>query len=141
VDLYVSVPAARNFVVLDDAVPGGLEPVNRELATSSVIDANKGEFQAAGGAFWFKFSDWIAFGVSRWSFYYQEIRHDSVRFYSDYLPAGYYHLSYTAQTIATGTFSVLPAIAEEMYDPDVYGKTDGVSLKVEEQESQPQANP
>ena len=56
VDLYVSVPAARNFVVVDDAVPGGLEPVNRELATSSVIDANKGEFQAAGGAFWFKFS-------------------------------------------------------------------------------------
>jgi uncharacterized protein YfaS (alpha-2-macroglobulin family) len=140
VDLYVSVPAARNFVVVDDAVPGGLEPVNRDLATSSIVDANKGEFQAAGSAFWFKFSDWIAFGVSRWSFYHQEIRHESVRFYSDYLPAGNYHLSYTAQAIATGTFSALPAMAEEMYDPDVYGKTEGVSLRVGEQEPPPLPN-
>ena len=132
VDLYLSVPAARNFVVVDDPVPGGLEAVNRDLATSSLVDAKKGEFQAAGGSFWFKFSDWIDFGVSRWSFYHQEIRHDSVRFYSDYLPAGNYHLSYAAQAIATGTFSALPAIAQEMYDPDVYGKTEALSLKVSE---------
>src|SRR5690606_32994041 len=30
VDLYVSLPTARNFVVVDDPVPGGLEPVNRD---------------------------------------------------------------------------------------------------------------
>ncbi len=135
VDLYVSVPAARNFVVVDDPVPGGLEPVNRDLATSSEVDARKGDFKAAGGSFWFKFSDWIDFGISRWSFYHQEIRHDSVRFYSDYLSAGNYHLSYAAQAIATGTFSALPTMAEEMYDPDVYGKTDGLSIKVDEQET------
>lgn len=134
VDLYVSVPAARNFVVVDDAVPGGLEPVNRDLATSSEVDARKGDFEAVGGSFWFKFSDWMDFGVSRWSFYHQEIRHDSVRYYSDYLPAGNYHLSYAAQAIATGTFSALPARAEEMYDPDVYGKTEAASLKVSEQD-------
>jgi len=137
VDMYLSVPAARNFVVVDDSVPGGLEPVNRDLATSSEIDAKKGEFKAAGGSFWFKFSDWIDFAVSRWNFYHQESRHDSVRFYSDYLPAGNYHLSYTAQAIATGSFSALPAIASEMYDPDVYGKTDGLSLKIGEAEAKP----
>lgn len=130
VDLYISVPVARNFVVVDDPVPGGLEAVNRDLATSSEVDARKGDFKAAEGSFWFKFSDWIAFGISRWNFYHQEIRHDSVRFYSDYLPAGNYHLSYTAQAIATGTFSALPAKAEEMYDADVYGKTEGMNLKV-----------
>lgn len=141
VDLYLSVPAARNFVVVDDSVPGGLEPVNRDLATASEVDARKGDFKAAGGSFWFKFSDWIDFGVSRWSFYHQEIRHDSVRFYSDYLPAGNYHLSYAAQAIATGTFSALPSMAEEMYDPDVYGKTEGLNLKVGEQETAPAAKP
>ncbi|MDO9103631.1 MAG: alpha-2-macroglobulin family protein [Methylovulum sp.] len=132
VDLYVSTPAARNFVVVDDAVSGGLEPVNRDLATASEVDAKKGDFTAAGGAFWFKYSDWIDFGTSFWSFYHQEIRHDSVRFYADYLPAGNYHLSYTAQAIATGTFSALPAQAQEMYDPDVYGKTEGINFKVGE---------
>jgi uncharacterized protein YfaS (alpha-2-macroglobulin family) len=132
VDLYVSVPAARNFVVVNDQVAGGLEPVNRQLATTSEVDSREGDFRAAGGSYWFKYSDWESFGVSRWSFYHQEIRHDSVRFYSDYLPPGNYHLSYAAQAIATGSFNAMPARAEEMYDPDVYGKTEDVLMKVDE---------
>jgi len=122
VDLFVSLPTARNFVVVDDAVPGGLEPVNRDLATASTVDADGGAFKAAGGSWWFRYSDWSAYGVSRWSFYHQELRHNAVRFYSEYLPAGNYHLSYTAQAIAPGDFVVMPVYAEEMYDPDVYGK-------------------
>jgi uncharacterized protein YfaS (alpha-2-macroglobulin family) len=122
VDLFVDVPAARNFVVVDDPVPGGLEPVNRELATASTVDADAGEFQAAGGSFWFKYSDWSEYGVALWDFYHRELRHDSARFYADYLPAGHYHLSYAAQAIASGEFSSSATKAEEMYDPDVYGK-------------------
>ena len=123
VDLYVDVPGARNFIVVDDPVPGGLEPVNRELATASTVDADAGEFQAAGGSFWFKYSDWSEYGVALWSFYHRELRHESARFYADYLPAGHYHLSYAAQAIASGEFSASPTKAEEMYDPDVYGKS------------------
>ena len=122
VDLFVSLPSARNFVVVDDPVPGGLEPVNRDLATASTVDAAKGAYRPSGGSWWFRYSDWSSYGVSRWSFYHQEMRHHSVRFYSDFLPAGNYHLSYTAQAIAPGEFAVLPVHAEEMYDPDVYGK-------------------
>ncbi|MFA6008554.1 MAG: alpha-2-macroglobulin family protein [Desulfobacteraceae bacterium] len=122
VDLFISIPSARHFVVVDDAVPGGLEPVNRDLATSSRFDAEKGNYKAAGGSFWFKYSDWREYNASLWSFYHRELRHDSVRFYSDYLPPGRYHLSYTAQAIAEGEFSMMPVHAEEMYDPDVFGK-------------------
>jgi alpha-2-macroglobulin len=138
VDLYLSVPAARNFVVVDDPVPGGLEPVNRDLATTSEVDARKADFVAAGGSIYFKYNDWIDFDTSRWSFYHQELRHDAARFYSDYLPPGNYHLSYAAQAIATGSFSTLPTMAQEMYDPDVYGKTEGFSLKVGEQDAKVQ---
>ena len=123
VDLFVDVPAARNFVVVDDPVPGGLEPVNRELATASTVDADAAEFQAAGGSFWFKYGDWSEYGVALWDFYHRELKHDSARFYADYLPAGHYHLSYAAQAIASGEFSSSPTKAEEMYDPDVYGKS------------------
>jgi hypothetical protein len=121
VDLYVSLPAARNFVVVDDPVPGGLEPVNRDLGTASQVDAEKGEFRRSRSSFWWTRDDWIAYGFSRWSFYHRELRHDAVRFYSDYLPAGNYHLSYVAQAIAPGSFVALPVKAEEMYDPDVFG--------------------
>jgi uncharacterized protein YfaS (alpha-2-macroglobulin family) len=132
VDLFVSLPTARNFVVVDDPVPGGLEPVNRDLASASKVDADEGTFEASGGSWWFRYSDWSSYGVSRWSFYHQELRHDAVRFYSDYLPAGNYHLSYTAQAIATGEFQVMPSHAEEMYDPDVFGKDVPALLEVSE---------
>lgn len=132
VDIYVSLPAARNFVVVDDPVPGGLEPVNRDLATTSMLDADKGEFRAAEGSWRSRFDDWHHFNVSRWSFYHKELRHDAVRFYSDYLPAGNYHLSYTAQAIAAGEFARMPVHAEEMYDPDLFGKGLPGSLNVAE---------
>jgi uncharacterized protein YfaS (alpha-2-macroglobulin family) len=122
VDIFLSLPTVRNFVVVDDPVPGGLEPISRDLATTSAVDAEEGAFKAASGSWWFQFSDWRAYNVSRWCFYHKELRHDSVRFYSDYLPAGNYHLSYTAQAIAAGRFMAMPVHAEEMYDPDVFGK-------------------
>ena len=130
VDLYLSVPAPRNFVVVDDPVPGGLEPVNRDLATASTVDADKAAPEFPPDAFYHEYDDWRFFSFTRWGFYHQELRHDSARFYSEYLPAGRYHLSYVAQVIAPGTFAALPVHAEEMYDPDVYGQGLGGTLQV-----------
>jgi uncharacterized protein YfaS (alpha-2-macroglobulin family) len=130
IDLFVSLPTARHFVVVDDPIPGGLEPVNRDLATASIVDADKGSFQATGGSWWFHYNDWSEYGVSFWSFYHKELRHDAARFYADYLPPGNYHLSYTAQAIAPGEFVVMPVHSEEMYDPDVFGKGLSATLRV-----------
>lgn len=130
VDLFVRLPGPHNFVVVNDPIPGGLEPVNRELKTSSEIDAQAGAFVGSSKSFWFDLSDWIDFGQVFWSFYHRELRHSAARFYSSYLPAGNYHLSYTAQAIAAGEFVALPAHAEEMYDPDVFGETGADRLVV-----------
>jgi len=132
VDLFLSLPAPRNFLVVDDPVPGGLEPVNRDLATASTVDADQAEFQGASTSFWFTRDDWFWYGYSRWSFYHQELRHESARFYSEWLPAGNYHLSYAAQAIAPGEFQVLPVHAEQMYDPDIFGQGVPQTLVVEE---------
>ena len=130
VDLFIELPAARNFVVVDDPVPGGLEPVNRDLATASGVDAEEGAFTASKGSWWFDYDDWNYFRSQRWSFYHQETGHDAVRFYSDYLPPGRYHLTYTAQAIAEGEFQVRPTHAGEMYDLDIYGKSAAFRLKI-----------
>jgi len=130
VDLYVSLPAPRYFVVVDDPVPGGLEPVNRDLATSSKVDADKAQGQYAGGSLWFSHNEWKEYGLSWWSFYHKELRHHAAIFYSDYLSAGNYHLSYVAQAIAPGEFSVMATHAEEMYEPEVFGKGMPAILKV-----------
>src|SRR5690606_21448098 len=132
VDLYVSLPAARNFLVVEDPVPGGLEPVSRALATASAVDADAADPTPRGvDAGSVADGEWIGFMESRWSFHHQELRHDAVRFYSDHLPAGNYRLSYTAQAIASGEFASQPPRAHEMYDPDVYGTGPARELIVE----------
>lgn len=131
VDLFISIPTARNFVVVDDPLPGGLETVNRDLATASSVDDAQAQYDQQGGSLWFKYNDWQEFSVgSYWNFYNREMKHDAVRFYADYLTAGNYHLSYMAQVISDGTFSALPTRAEEMYDPDIYGRGSGAELTI-----------
>lgn len=131
VDLFVTVPGDRNFVVVDDHVPGCLEPIDRKLATSSVVDASQLAISPAEGSYLYDHKDWIEFNQSYASFYYQELRHDSVRFYSDYLKKGNYFLSYVAQVIAEGTFSIAPCLVQEMYNPETYGRTTRTELMVE----------
>jgi hypothetical protein len=132
VDLYVSLPAPRYFVVVDDPIPGGLEPVNRDLATSSQIDADKAKAgQYAKESIWFTDDEWLEYGESWWSFYHKELRHHAAVFYSDYLMAGNYHLSYVAQAIAPGEFGVMATHAEEMYEPEVFGSGKPARLEVQ----------
>lgn len=135
VDLFINAPSARNFIVVNDPLPGGFETVNRDLATASAVDAAEGIFDEAGGSIWFKFGDWREYGFSRWSFYHKELRHDSARFYADRIEPGNYHLSYVAQAITDGTFNAPPVVVEEMYDPDVYGRS--VSRKLNIRTDQP----
>ncbi|MEY3219962.1 MAG: hypothetical protein RIT27_1319 [Pseudomonadota bacterium] len=129
VDLYVTIPTARNFVVVNDPIAGGFEPVNTQLATASQNDAEQAKSHFAGGSLWFTNKDWHEYGLELWSFYHQELRHDSAQFYADYLAAGKYHLSYMVQVISSGEFYVPPTHVEEMYNPDVYGKSLPALLK------------
>jgi len=123
IDLYLSLPSARDFVVVDDPVPGGLEPVNRDLATASVMADREASNDYAGGSIWFMHNDWNEFGYNFWSFYHRELRHHAVRYYADRLPAGNYHLSYIAQAIVPGNYQIMPSHTEQMYEPDVYGNS------------------
>ena len=131
VDLYLSLPADRHFVVVNDPVPGGLEPVNRDLATTAVGAAEGDAGQFPENSFWRQFSDWQEQGTARWGFYHRELRFDSARFYSEFLPQGHYHLSYVAQAIAPGRFAAMPPRAEEMYAPEVFGKGSWELLRVQ----------
>ena len=131
VDLYLHLPAARTQIVVDDPIPGALEPVNTELATASQVDADKAKASYAGGSLWFQFRDWNEYNFSFWSFNHRELRHDAARFYAEYLPPGNYHLAYTAQAVAEGDFVTQPVFAGEMYDADIYGKGVSGSLHVD----------
>jgi alpha-2-macroglobulin len=130
VDLYVFLAAPRYFVVVDDPIPGGLEPVNRDLGTSANLEVDSSDKPYADDSLWLKYNDWEEYG-GWWNFYHKELRHHAAIFYSDYLSPGRYHLSYVAQAIAPGEFTVMGTHAEEMYEPDIHGKGQPALLKVE----------
>lgn len=116
VELDVDVPAWMTYVVVDDPVPGGIEPLNPDLATTSGVDL---EALSAGSGY-------------PWPFYHRELRFEAVRHFADYVPQGRYRLTWVGQAVAVGEFGIGRPHVEQMYDPDVYGNGVAARLVVEE---------
>ncbi|MEP6990602.1 MAG: hypothetical protein ABJA80_06680, partial [bacterium] len=132
VRLRLTVPSTRYFVVLDDALPAGLEAVDLSLRTASVMpgpglvakDANADHAETEGSWFGSWDSGW-------WSpFDHREIRDDRVVYSATQLWPGTYTATYIARATTPGTFIRPPAHAEEMYNPAVNGRSDGGTLIV-----------
>lgn len=120
VDLFVSIPAKRMHVVLDDFVPGGFSVVNTNLATemTSADFANNAAMKAGGDSS----------SLRRNVFSNEHISANHVKFYVTHIDAGEYHISYNAQAVAAGSFYVMPSMVIETYDPDVFGSTEAASI-------------
>jgi uncharacterized protein YfaS (alpha-2-macroglobulin family) len=131
VDLFVRVKDPLHFVVVNDPLAGGLEGVNKLFKTTSSLDNTTRGFEGPASSLWFKNPTWREFGDGQGGFYFSETKHEAVRFYSEYLAPGNYHLSYFAQAIATGEFSMLPTHAEAMYDPDIFGDSASNQLYID----------
>ena len=143
VRLRVTVPEDRQFIVIDDALPAGLEAVDLSLRTASLTPGpgvdqattylSPGEADQEGvesgdtGGMWY-YGRWDA---GWWSpFEFRELRDDRVVYSATVLWKGSYTLSYIARATTPGTFVRPPAHAEEMYNPAVYGRSDGGSFTV-----------
>jgi uncharacterized protein YfaS (alpha-2-macroglobulin family) len=135
VRLRIAVPSTRQFVVVDDALPAGLEAVDLSLRTASAMP---GPGTAAGpepadqagreGESQWGFGRWDS---GWWSpFDYREIRDDRVVYSANVLWPGTYTATYVARATTPGTFIRPPAHAEEMYNPAVNGRSDGGTFVV-----------
>jgi uncharacterized protein YfaS (alpha-2-macroglobulin family) len=127
VRLRITVPATRYFVVLDDALPAGLEAVDLSLRTASampgpgVIAKEKTDHEETENTHWF--GSWDS---GWWSpFDHRELRDDRVVYSANILWPGTYTATYIARATTPGTFIRPPAHAEEMYNPAVNGRSDG----------------
>jgi uncharacterized protein YfaS (alpha-2-macroglobulin family) len=123
-DLVVVTPSPRNFVVIDDALPAGFEAVDVRLATTAgSLDVDAASRRAARDS-----DDEV--GPNDFTWFLREVRDDRVLFFVDHMPAGMYHYRYLARATSLGQFVVPPARAEEMYVPEVFGRTAGSSIGV-----------
>jgi len=135
VRLKVTVPSERHFVVLDDALPAGLEAVDLSLlttgglpgpGTADTVSREPGDAED-GGLSW-AYGSWDA---GWWSPYdHKEMRDDKVVYVATLLWPGSYTVSYVARATTPGVFVRPPAHAEEMYNPAVFGESDGGTFTV-----------
>jgi uncharacterized protein YfaS (alpha-2-macroglobulin family) len=111
VELTVHLDDAVNFMVVEDPLPAGLEPIDTSLAITG---------QSYGG----DNADW------RWS--HVELRDEKVALFAAYLKPGTYTYTYLARATTSGLFRVLPGEAYPMYAPEIYGRGEGSLFVVEE---------
>ncbi|WP_176521577.1 Ig-like domain-containing alpha-2-macroglobulin family protein [Longimonas halophila] len=116
VTLRLNSPTDRNYVVVDDPLPAGLETLNSAFETTDtglLRDADTGQ--------------------DRWwgSFNHTEQQDTRVLLFADYLRRGTHTYRYVARATTSGTF-VHPAVeAELMYRPETRGRTATGRLVVE----------
>jgi uncharacterized protein YfaS (alpha-2-macroglobulin family) len=131
VDLTVVTPAARQYVVLDDALPAGLEAIDPKLFTTADWLKTSGfadDSSCAGCGS----GDGVVDEAPSYGAPYDrnEMRDDRVLFFVDQLPAGLWHYRYLARATTLGRFVLPPTRIEEMYAPEVFGRTGATEVTV-----------
>ena len=137
VRVRVATRMERHFVAVDVPLPAGLEAVDTQLATSAQKARAADEEQPEGGAASGEegFDDRGQGGYGFWSpFNYSEKRDDRVVYFADDLPPGVHVQSFVARATTPGRFLLKPAHAEEMYTPEVFGRSEGGMLEVTAQQ-------
>jgi len=102
----------RYHVALVDPLPAGLEIVNPALAVSGSMPQDPTDTTIRYGWWWW--APWYE---------HQNMRDQRAEAFASLLWDGVYRYSYIARATTPGTFIVPPAKAEEMYSPEVFGRS------------------
>jgi uncharacterized protein YfaS (alpha-2-macroglobulin family) len=114
-NIQVIVPKTRNFVMIEDFIPAGMEIVNLDLATEQKsLRLQERELKGRELIPDFK-----------------EIRDDRLFLYVERLEPGVYEFEYFVRPLIKGKFIHLPAQVLEMYFPENFGRTSGDYFEIE----------
>jgi len=110
VQLTMIATASRYHVALVDPLPAGLEVINPDLTPSAIPPNNPRPLER--GSWWW--GPW---------YQHQNLRDNRVEAFTALLPGGVYSYRYEARATTPGEFVVPPAKAEEMYQPETFGRS------------------
>jgi uncharacterized protein YfaS (alpha-2-macroglobulin family) len=108
----------RYHVALVDRLPAGLEIVNPalEVSQSTPQDPASPDYRYIWWGTWYE---------------HQNLRDDRAEAFTSLLWDGVYEYTYITRATTPGTFVVPPAKAEEMYSPEVFGRSGSDRVMVE----------
>lgn len=115
--LTLSTSGDRHHVILTDPLPAGLEAINPDFDGEAPVLLDSG-------------SDTSKWWRKLW-YQHQAMRDTRVEAFSSYISSGRYDFSYFARATSIGHFAAPPAKAEEMYNPDSFGRTQSDRFVVE----------
>jgi alpha-2-macroglobulin len=110
----------RYHVALVDPLPAGLEIMNPTLAVSGSIPQDPSAQESHYGWWWW--GPWYE---------HQNLRDERAEAFTPLLWDGVYEYTYIARATTPGRFIVPPAKAEEMYSPEVFGRSSSTVVIVE----------
>jgi uncharacterized protein YfaS (alpha-2-macroglobulin family) len=122
VTLSLDLTKERRFVAVTDPLPAGFEAVESWFATTAATlaqDQRRGGTQGSAWRWW-----------QRGGFDHVERHDDRVELFATRLAEGHHEFSYVVRATTAGTFRTAPAHVEEMYDPEVFGRTSTAVLEV-----------
>lgn len=126
VRLNIVVPETAHYVNVTDPLPAGLEGVNGSLNTTSFTERPPNPMGTNAADEGSSYSPWWRWGP----FTNVEMRDDSTVLFADYLAPGTYVYEYYARATTPGIYMALPARAELLYYPDIFGHSDGGQFTV-----------
>jgi uncharacterized protein YfaS (alpha-2-macroglobulin family) len=119
--LTITAPSERRFVAVTDPLPAGFEAVDgwfattaRDLAREASVEGGRGGDDEG--------NDWLA-RMRRGGFDHIEKFDDRVQLFATRLGDGKHEFSYLVRATTAGSFLAAPAWVEQMYEPEVNGRT------------------
>jgi uncharacterized protein YfaS (alpha-2-macroglobulin family) len=123
VTLLIRNTKERRFVAVDDPIPAGTEPVESWFATTA-SDLAKSQASSDSGS-----SDWTTWWRSG-GFDHIERHDDRVNLFATRLGTGPHEYTYLLRATTAGTFVTAPMHAEEMYEPEIFGRSGSVVVEI-----------
>ncbi|MBN1221728.1 MAG: hypothetical protein JXB23_00670, partial [Candidatus Aminicenantes bacterium] len=121
VTLQVITPQERLFAVVDDPLPAGLEAVNPHFKIESSEQLRRTDaFEDNRGRWWEGFN-------------HIEMHDDRVLLFADSLSAGIHLHRYLARALTYGTFQMPGTVIEEMYAPEVFGRSQEAVVTIKQE--------
>jgi alpha-2-macroglobulin len=111
----------RRFVAITDPLPAGTEAVETWFATTAteLTERQRSNERVSRWAWW-----------ERGGFDHVERHDDRVNVFATRLGEGTHEFTYLVRATTAGTFITAPAHAEEMYEPEVFGRTATARIEV-----------
>ena len=113
----------RRYVAVTDPIPAGTEPVESWFATTATELSEQQQKEEAQNYDWMS---WWQHG----GFDHVERHDDRVDLFATRLSEGAHEFSYVLRATTAGTFTAAPMRAEEMYEPEVFGRTSSATVEV-----------